>query len=94
MTFVRITTKAFRRDLRRLRKSGYRLEKLEEAIDILASGQLLPPSYADHPLHGDFEGQKECHIGPDWLLRYSKDKSLLILVLIRTGTHRDALGIE
>ena len=70
------------------------MEKLEAAIDVLASGQLLLPSYFDHPLHGDLEGRRECHIGPDWLLIYKKDQESLLLLLLRTGTHRETLGIE
>ena len=88
------TSKAFRKDIKRLQKSRYDTRQLHIAIDLLASGQLLPDSYADHALRGDREGQRECHIGPDWLLTYAKDRDALFLLLLRTGTHRDVLGIE
>ena len=94
MKFARITTKGFRKDLRRLQKSGYDLEKLETAIDILVSGEALPLVYFDHSLQGELKGRRECHIGPDWLLVYKKDRKALILLLLRTGTHRDTFGIE
>lgn len=32
---------------------------------------------------------RECHIEPDWLLIYKTEKDMLILKLIRTGTHSD-----
>lgn len=32
---------------------------------------------------------RECHIEPDWLLIYKIENRLLILKLIRTGTHSD-----
>lgn len=95
MSVYRIkTSKAFRKDLRRLRKSSYAMDKLQCAIDLLATGSLLPESYFDHALHGDSEGRRECHLGPDWLLIYQKDHRALLLLLLRTGTHRDTLGIE
>lgn len=94
MDFVRLTTKQFRKDVQRLQKSGYALSKLGEAIDLLAHGAKLPEKYRDHELKGDFQGIRECHIAPDWLLMYKKNKEELILLLLRTGTHRDVLGME
>lgn len=35
------------------------------------------------------KGMRECHIEPDWLLIYKTEKDMLILKLIRTGTHSD-----
>jgi len=40
-------------------------------------------------LHGDYEGFRECHILPDWLLIYQIKKDKLILLLVRTGSHSD-----
>lgn len=77
-----------------MKKSGYDVEKLKKVIDILASGALLPASYKDHGLAGALAGARECHIAPDWLLVYAKYEEELVLMLLRTGTHRDALGIE
>lgn len=88
------TSKAFRKDVRRLRKSGYAMQKLQIVIDLLATGNPLPEEHADHLLHGDLNGQRECHLGPDWVLVYRKDRQVLLLLLLRTGSHRDALGIE
>ena len=88
------TSKAFRKDIKRLQKSRYAMRKLQAVIDLLAAGQDLPESYVDHALRGDEAGQRECHIGPDWILTYTRDHGALLLLLLRTGTHRDVLKIE
>ena len=89
-----VATKRYKKDYKRLLKSGCDIQKLENIIDRLASGEILPDHYRDHALQGMLQGTRECHIGPDWLLRYAKDKNRLILLLISTGTHRQVLGVE
>jgi len=84
----------YKKDLKHLVKSGYKIAKLEKIIDLLALGKILPARCNDHELKGKLKGIRECHIGPDWLLLYQKDKNEIILLLIRTGTHREVLGIE
>lgn len=92
--YVQVYTKQFRRDLKRLKRSGYDLGTLEKVIDILASGSKPEEKYHDHSLKGAMRNTRECHISPDWLLVYMKDDDDLILLLVRTGTHRDVWGIE
>ncbi len=92
--YVRATTKQFRKDVRRLERSGFDLSKLEHVIDLLVAGEILPDIYRDHSLKGKLQHTRECHIGPDWLLRYAKDDNVLVLLLISTGDHRRVLGIE
>ncbi len=70
-------------------KRGYNLDLLDTVVDILAKGEALPEQYHDHALHGNFEGCRECHILPDWLLIYEKSEDTLYLYLTRTGTHSD-----
>ena len=84
----------YARDVRRLAKAGYDLDRLEETVEILASGERLPDRFNDHEMKGDLKGIRECHIGPDWLLMYVKDREDLVLLLLRTGTHRAVLGRE
>ena len=79
----------FQKDLKKAQKRGYRIELLTEVIKYLASGEKLPPKFRDHFLIGNFEGCRECHITPDWLLIYEVVDSELILYLTRTGTHGD-----
>jgi len=77
----------FRKDVKRLDKRGKDLKKLASMINLLASGAELPPRYRDHPLKGDWNGFRDAHIEPDWLLIYRilDDE----LQLARTGSHAD-----
>jgi mRNA interferase YafQ len=38
-------------------------------------------------LRGDYQGFRECHIAPDWLLVYAVDDNQLTAA--RTGSHSD-----
>jgi len=85
------SAKSFRRSVRAIAKRGYNLTKLENTIDLLATGKPMPVNYQDHALKGNFKGYRECHVdgAGDWLLIYKKDENKLILVLTATGTHAD-----
>jgi mRNA interferase YafQ len=67
------------------------MSKLETTIDLLLTGNPMPPEYRDHPLRGNYVGYRECHVGgeSDWLLIYKIHKDKLILVFTATGTHAD-----
>lgn len=80
---------AFKKDYKRIKKRGYDIRKLEKVIELLAAGQKLTAEYKDHSLAGDYEGCRECHITPDWLLVYEIKEAELLLYLMRTGTHSD-----
>ena len=88
MYAVKPTTR-FQKDLKRVQKRGYDISLLTEVIKILASGRPLPEKNRDHALIGNFDGCRECHITPDWLLIYEISDENLILYLTRTGTHGD-----
>jgi len=88
MLTIRFSTK-FKKDYKLVKKRGYDIILLEEVLDILCSEQPLPPKYRDHNLTGNYEGCRECHITPDWLLIYEHADDELILYLTRTGTHSD-----
>ena len=79
----------FKKDYKRIIKRGYDPRLLEEVITLLAMQQPLPIKYRDHSLTGNYEGFRECHITPDWLLIYRIDHKELILYLTRTGSHSD-----
>ena len=85
---VRPTTR-FRKDLKLMVKRGLYPAQLSEVIKLLARGERLPEKYSDHALRGEYQGCRECHIQPDWLLVYEQDDKDLYLYLIRTGTHSD-----
>ncbi len=81
----------FRRDYKRELKGRYRLAvqtELPAAIVSLAMDQPLPPRLEDHPLSGEWEGYRDCHIKPDLVLVYRKSKPDL-LELVRLGTHSE-----
>ena len=83
--------KSYRKQYRLLKKRGYDMERLDEAVFLLANGEALPPKYRDHPLQGDRRGYRDCHIQGDWVLIYKIDKGVLTLILSETGTHSDLL---
>ena len=85
-------TAQFRKDYKLAVKQGRDMELLQTVIADLAAGKTLPPDNRDHPLTGNWLGHRECHIQPDWLLLYRKRKDVLVLTLVRTGTHSDLLN--
>lgn len=82
-------TSRFKKDYKRLMKRGYDMDRLLDVVDMLREGGELPAQYKDHPLHGDYEGHRDCHIDSDWVLIYFKNATTLVLSLTRTGTHSD-----
>ena len=80
-------TKQFDRDLKRMLKRGGDKQKIKLAISKLISETELESKYKDHKLIGSYEGRRECHIEPDWLLIYKLEKDEIIFE--RTGTHSD-----
>jgi mRNA interferase YafQ len=87
MTRALLTTSAFERDLRRVRRQGKDLDKLEVIVDLLQGDSPLPARRRVHPLRGEWEDHWDCHVEPDWLLIYKLRPGELILV--RTGSHSD-----
>lgn len=87
-------SKRYKKDIRRLKKSHRDFSRLESIINQLATDQLLPLECRDHSLKGNLKDTRECHIGHDWLLRYAKNETQIMLLLISTGDHRQVLGIE
>ena len=81
------STTAFRKDVKRAKNRGKDLSKLKTVIDLLIEATPLPPSYKDHPLHGEFVGSRDLRIEPDWILIYTASPEHLRLE--RTGTHSD-----
>jgi mRNA interferase YafQ len=87
---VIVTTKAFERDVKRLRKRGKDMERLLTVIEALRLRNPLDPRQRDHALSGDWQGFRDCHVEPDWVLVYRLDDEAVYLT--RTGTHSDIFG--
>ena len=85
---VQPTTK-FKKDLKLCKSRGYDIELINQIIKKLANGEKLEEKNKDQDLRGNWEGYRECHILPDWLLVYKYIEDELILYLTRTGTHSD-----
>lgn len=92
MLELRFTSK-FKKDYKRLKRQGKDLAKLETALEMLVRGEALSESMRDHSLGGTYQGHRECHIEPDWLLIYRIDEDGLALVATRTVSHSELLGL-
>lgn len=79
----------FKKDFKRIKKHGYDISRLEKIVELLANEVPLPEQFKDHNLSGNYNGFRECHIAPDWLLIYQVNNNELVLVLSRTGSHSD-----
>ncbi|MCM1427312.1 MAG: type II toxin-antitoxin system YafQ family toxin [Eubacterium sp.] len=84
-----VPSNQFKKDLKLARKRGCKIERLRDVVNILANEQKLDEKYRDHGLVGNYNGFRECHIEPDWLLIYRINQDALELFLFRTGTHSD-----
>lgn len=77
----------FKKDFKRIKKRGYDISRLEKIVELLANEVPLPEQFKDHNLSGNYNGFRECHVAPDWLLVYQVNNNELVLVLSRTGSH-------
>ncbi len=84
-----VWTTRFKKDYKLAMKRRLDIELLDDIIRALSRGETLPEKNKDHELSGNFAGYRECHIQPDWLLVYRIEDDVLVLTLVRTGTHND-----
>ena len=83
-------TGQFDKDIKRLERSGrHDIEKLKAVIYKLLCGEELEQRHRDYKLAGNYEGQRECHIEPDWLMIYRVDRKAETITFVRTGSHAD-----
>jgi mRNA interferase YafQ len=80
-------SKRFDKDSKKARKQGKDMVKLVAIVEALRDRRPLEPRHRDHSLGGDWEGYRDCHIEPDWILIYQLDDDTVYLA--RTGTHSD-----
>ncbi len=84
-----VWTTQFKKDYKLAVKRHLDIDLLDDIVRTLSRGETLPEKNKDHALSGNCEGHRECHILPNWLLIYRIEDDLLILTLVRTGTHSD-----
>ena len=82
-----IWTAQFKKDYKIAIKRNLDIDLLDEVIRHLSNGEALDEKYKDHPLSGNWQFFRECHIQPNWLLIYKIESNKLVLTLSRTGSH-------
>ena len=87
----RITySKKFRKQIRRLKKSGrFDAAEADKVVNDLSQGKVLDKIYLDHQLTGDMRQYRECHVSNDLLIVYKKDDHLLKIVFSQIGSHSE-----
>ena len=93
MQYELILTGKFKKSLKLAKKRGLDLKLLDKVITMLQNDVPLEVKYRDHELKGKYQGFRECHIQPDWLLIYLKENDVLTLTLVDTGTHSDLFNL-
>lgn len=90
MKALKVTTR-FKKDLKRIRYDARKIASLQAVLDMLRSGEDLPPSYYPHELTGNYKGYLECHVENDLLLIWI-DEQQNSITLVRLGTHSELFG--
>lgn len=85
---IKYTTQ-FKKDYKLAKRQNKDIQLLKDLVALLADGRPLPEKYNDHPLQGNWKGFRECHILSDWLLIYKQEQDVLVLTMVRTGSHSD-----
>lgn len=78
-------SRSFKKSFKKLNTGEQEL--VLKIIHRLANDKPLEQKHKDHALKGEYIGFRECHIKPDLLLIYQKDKHILILTCIDVGSH-------
>ena len=89
MTYKLKYTSQFKKDYKRSKKQGREITLFVEVLEKLRKDEYLGIQFSDHQLTGNFTGFRECHLNPDWILIYRKDKKTKTITLTRIGSHSD-----
>jgi mRNA interferase YafQ len=84
-----VATTRYDKDAKRVRKRGEDMTRILTVVDALRNRRPLADRHRDHALSGDWQGWRDCHVEPDWVLVYRVDEEAGELILGRTGTHSD-----
>jgi len=88
MRYTVIRSTRFKKAYKRI----HRHEKFDEVIfatvvNALANNEKIAMHYKDHQLTGGLKAFRKCHLAPDILLIYQKEKDVLLLTLVSIGNH-------
>ena len=89
MKYDVVITNSCKKDIKRASKQGKNIDLLFEIVNQLSEGAILDPKYRDRKLTGEYEGKRECHIEPDFLLIYEIREKEIVLYLVRVGSHSE-----
>jgi len=81
------STSKFKKGLKKVNRQRKKTDKLYEVIQLLRMGQKLPIKNEDHKLTGPWQGYRECHLLPDFLLIYRVEGAFLTLAGL--GSHSE-----
>ena len=89
--FQVFSTSKFDRQLRKMKKQGKDINKLELIVEKIANKETLDFKYNNHKIIDNkrYKNCFECHVEPDWLLIYKVSDDELILLLFETGSHSE-----
>jgi mRNA interferase YafQ len=78
----------FKKDFKKITKKPIQdIIEVSNVISELQKGRILEAKYVDHPLSGNWDGFRDCHIKPDLVLIYRIYENTLQLA--RIGSHND-----
>lgn len=81
----------YKKDFKRYRHQDKKIDSLMRVIDLLASGEKLPPELKAHKLSGRYKGCMECHVENDFLLIW-EDETENCIYILRLGSHSELFG--
>ena len=90
--FQVVTSNKFLKDLKLLKKRSVAdFKLLQDFVNHLAihGATGVDQKHKPHKLKGEYSGYWECHVKPDLLLIWDESEKLMLLELLRTGTHSD-----
>jgi mRNA interferase YafQ len=82
-------TSRFKKDIKKFKHRLRIMQDLNEVLTLLVSRNTLPEKLLDHPLGGNWNESRECHVNPDVLLIYRVDEGSKTLFLERFGSHSE-----
>ena len=77
----------FDKDVKRLKKAGWDVRKLEAFLLELQKSPPYPDNYNIHPLQGNLDGVWDAHVMHNWVVLFRPLQPGAI-ELLQTGTHQ------